>query len=176
MNKERLAFLDLELFFAGKEIHAKNFTKPTAGNSFLHYKSCHHPQWLNNIPKSQFCRLKKNCTRNDDYENQSKTLKEKFLDKGFPADLVETAYFLYKNTPPSSCPSTHGDKNRNNLLFVTQFHFRHRQMESILRRHWPLLLQDELLLPVLPNNLKFAYRKAPNIWAPFTLGQGRHRW
>lgn len=32
-----------------------------------------------------------------------------------------------------------------------------------MRRHWPLLLQDEHLLPVLPNKPKFAYRKAPDI-------------
>lgn len=92
MDGERLAFLDLELFFASNKIHAKNFTKPTAGNSFLHYNSCHHPRWLNNIPKSQFCRLKKNCTRSEDYDIQSQALKDKFLKKGFPVDLVETAH------------------------------------------------------------------------------------
>lgn len=32
-----------------------------------------------------------------------------------------------------------------------------------MQRHWPMLLQDEHLLPVLSNKPKFAYRKAPNI-------------
>lgn len=90
MGREKLAFLDLELYFVDKDIHAMNYTKPIAGNSFLHYKNCHHPQWLNNIPKSHFCRLKKNCTRSSDYDIQSMILKDKFLDKGFPADIVET--------------------------------------------------------------------------------------
>lgn len=100
----RLAFLDLELFSVGNEIHAKNYTKPTAGNSFLHYNSCHHPQWLNNVPKSQFCRLKKNCTMSDDYDIQSKTLKEKFLDKGFPVSLVETTIFNIRMHLPHWAP------------------------------------------------------------------------
>lgn len=53
-----LAFLDLELSHVDESIIAKNYIKPTAGNSFLHYKSCHYPKWTNNIPKGQFCRLR----------------------------------------------------------------------------------------------------------------------
>lgn len=39
MDEEKMAFLDLELFFIARDIHARNFTKPTAGNLFLHYKA-----------------------------------------------------------------------------------------------------------------------------------------
>lgn len=34
-----ICFLDLELFYTNSLIIAKNYTKPTAGNSFLHYSS-----------------------------------------------------------------------------------------------------------------------------------------
>lgn len=62
-----LAFLDLLLSHDDHTIHSQNYINPTAGNSYLHYKSCHHPRWKNNIPKSQFCRLKHNCTQDKDY-------------------------------------------------------------------------------------------------------------
>lgn len=39
-----LAFLDLELGHVGDTIIAKNYTKPMAGNSFLHHKNCHYPK------------------------------------------------------------------------------------------------------------------------------------
>lgn len=48
--KDSLAFLDLELYHVGNKIHAQNYTKPTLGNSFLHYDSCHHPWWLKKQP------------------------------------------------------------------------------------------------------------------------------
>lgn len=60
-DEKNLAFLDLELFHDNTTICAQNYAKPTAGNSVLHFESCHHPRWGNNIPKSQFCRLKHNC-------------------------------------------------------------------------------------------------------------------
>lgn len=61
-DQEKLTFLDLELYHEGSTIHASNYIKPTAGNSFLHYKSCCHPKWINNIPKSKFHRIQKKCT------------------------------------------------------------------------------------------------------------------
>lgn len=51
----KLAFLDLELYHIGDKIHAKNYFKPMAGNSLLHFKRCYYPKWANNIPKGQFC-------------------------------------------------------------------------------------------------------------------------
>lgn len=73
------------------------------------------------------------------------------------------AHSHYKNAPPAILPSSHGDTNKNDLRFVTQFHVRHRHIERIVQRHWPMLLQDEHLLPVLSNKPKLAYRKVPNI-------------
>lgn len=93
--QESLAFLDLELCHKDRSIYTKNFVKPTAGNSYLHYSSCHHPRWVNNIPRSQYCHLWKNCTRDDDYTTQGQFLTQKFKDKGFPTPLADEAFFQY---------------------------------------------------------------------------------
>lgn len=85
-NPNTLMFLDLELGHneVTSTIVSKNYIKPTAGNSYLHYNSCNFPKWINNIPKGQFCRLQQNCTRESDYVDQSLLLKKKFKDKGYP--------------------------------------------------------------------------------------------
>lgn len=57
-DPKRLAFLDMDLYHMDGGIHAKNDFKPTAGNSLLHYKSCHYHKWTNNTLKGQFCRLR----------------------------------------------------------------------------------------------------------------------
>ncbi|XP_073448025.1 meiotic recombination protein DMC1/LIM15 homolog [Aquarana catesbeiana] len=36
-------------------------------------------------------------------------------------------------------------------------------MEAIFKKHWPILLEDPYLKPVLPNYPRITYRKAPNI-------------
>lgn len=76
-DSTHLTFLDLDLYHENGCIHVKNHYKPTAGNSYLHYHSCHHPRWLNNVPKIQFCQLRHNYTKQADYQAQGITLKKK---------------------------------------------------------------------------------------------------
>lgn len=80
-DPDTLAFLKLELSHTDNAIQAKNCTKPTAGNSYLHFCSYHHPRWICNIPKSQFCHLKHNFTRLEDYNEQSNLFKQKFSER-----------------------------------------------------------------------------------------------
>lgn len=101
------AFLDLELCYDNGIIYAKKFMKPTAGNSFIHYDSCHHPRSVSIIPCSQFCHLRRNCTRDLDYDIHGQLLSKKFLDKGYPTPLIDAAFNNYRNLPTgSSNPSS----------------------------------------------------------------------
>lgn len=159
-NKEKLPFLDLELFQDNSCIVARNYTKPTAGNSYLHYDSCHHPQWVNNIPKGQFCRLRQNCTRECDYISQSAHLKNKFVEKGYPIKLVDQAYntFLLGKKSKTKKPSENVAAR-----FITRYHGKYKKMEHILNKHWAILKQDPLLNTTISDKPKVTYRQAPTL-------------
>lgn len=96
---QSLTLLDLELYHKNHTIYAKNYSKLTAGNSFLHYQNCHLPQWINNILKRQLCCIRHNCTRDEDYITQSVQLTHKCLEKGYPQPLLEQAFLLYRAIP-----------------------------------------------------------------------------
>lgn len=160
-DPDTLAFLDLELCHDNKTIYARNFTKPTAGNSFIHYDSCHHPRWVNNIPRSQFCRLRRNCTRDSDYDTHGQLLSKKFLDKGYPTPLIDAAFHHYRSLSPG--PNRPPTTGKQPTRFITQFHDKYKKMEKILASHWPILLEDPHLRTTVDTKPKVAYRKSRNI-------------
>lgn len=94
-DNETLAFLDLEMYHEGNLIFAKNYTKHNTGNVFLYFISCHHPQWIQNIPKRQFCQLRYNCTKESGYVSQSATVITQFLYKWYFNSLVDEAFSHY---------------------------------------------------------------------------------
>lgn len=53
-NPSTMGFLDLELGHDEHIICAKNYTKPTAGNSYLHFNSCHLPKLIRTSPRVNF--------------------------------------------------------------------------------------------------------------------------
>lgn len=159
-DSNNLIFLDLELSHKDGSIIARNYTKPTAGNSYLHVHSCHYPKWIKNIPKGQFCRLRQNCTRDIDYAASSISLKKKFADKLYPNDLVDEACTFYSKGKPVRPKKSEID---HSTRFITTFHFQYRKMEKIMSKHWDILLQDPLLNTSLPTKPRVTYRKAPNL-------------
>lgn len=96
VDANSLFFLDLEL---GSDedghITSKTHFKDTAGNSYLHHGSCHHPKWKENIPYSQFCQLRRNCSNVKDYDNQAIILTTKFLEKVYEPQHIQRAFDRY---------------------------------------------------------------------------------
>lgn len=159
-DADKLAFLDLELYHVGDTIHVRNYSKPTAGISLLHYKSCHHHKWKNNIPRGKFCRLKRNCTNHLDFIKESSVLGAKLRDKGYPESLIQDAYMHYLSDTPLRSKEEVTDQP---VRFTTRFHHDHKKMEGILKKHWPILLEDPHLKTLLPKFPIVTYRRASNV-------------
>lgn len=143
----------------------KNYLKPMAGNSYLHFKSCHYPKWIHNIPKGRFCRLRQNCIKDTDYVELSANLKSRFLEKQYPKSLVEQAYefYLYGKSPKTSQPL-----KDCSTRFITTFHSQHKKMENILSNHWDILQDPHLksILTVHPRVINCRARNLKNKIAP----------
>lgn len=82
VNIDHIVFLDLDISKEGDRIKMMNHFKPTDRNAFIPLGSCHHTQWLCNIPRGQFVRFRRNCTHESDYLSQSQVLTARFLQKG----------------------------------------------------------------------------------------------
>lgn len=69
----------------------KPYKKAIDKNSYLHYKSFHPKPLHNSIPYGQFTRIRRNSSFTGDYVSQSRAMKEDFLNRGYPAQLIYDA-------------------------------------------------------------------------------------
>lgn len=88
-------------------------------------------------------------------------MKQKFIEKGYPPDLLDQAQQFY-NTDEIPESKTRISDN-SGVRFVTQLHAKHWKMEGIFKQHWSILQQDPQLENTIPAVPQFAYRKVPNI-------------
>lgn len=94
IDQKELVFLDLVLSHDQNTIITTNHIKPTSGNSYLHYNSCHHQMWKKNIPNGQFHRLRRNCTKTEDCMVQGLNMQKSLKKNGYPKDLVTNTFFF----------------------------------------------------------------------------------
>lgn len=52
-NKQSINYLDLQIYKNNGYLSTRTFFKSTDRNGYIPTSSCHHPQWIGNIPKGQ---------------------------------------------------------------------------------------------------------------------------
>ena len=75
-HNQSVDYLDLQIFKHNGELCTRTFFKKTDRNGYISTSSCHHPQWIGNIPKGQLLRVRRNCRRLEDFDIQAEVLKE----------------------------------------------------------------------------------------------------
>ena len=67
LSSNEVHFLDVTISLKHGKLRATLFTKPTDFHFYLNTTSCHPSHVLKNIPKGQFIRLRRICSRKSDY-------------------------------------------------------------------------------------------------------------
>ncbi|XP_075128445.1 olfactory receptor 11L1-like [Leptodactylus fuscus] len=123
-----ISFLDIEITLSETgELSTTLFRKETATNALLRYDS-HHPQPLKKgIPKGQFLRVRRNCSELAEFDRQSEILMRRFLDRGYPRQVLETAYRHARDTPRDSLLTPKPNKEKDNTIRLIGTFDKHTQ-------------------------------------------------
>ncbi|XP_075433352.1 uncharacterized protein LOC142470641 [Ascaphus truei] len=160
-------FLDLCIYVEDGTIKTKNYFKEVDANNYILQSSCHLNKWIENIPYGQYRRLKRNCTDNHIFEEQSTVLSRRFSERNYNKNVVDRALARAKGTPRESmltpAPKTSIDDGTIKVPFVTQYNKDASKINKILNTHWPILKNDPVLGKHLADKVKMVYKKAPNI-------------
>ena len=87
----QLPFLDLSLKPTSDRPLTSIYYKETDTHSYLNYTSSHPARWKNSIPYSQFLRLRRLCSEENDFEIKSKEMASFFRTRGYPSNMVQRA-------------------------------------------------------------------------------------
>lgn len=145
-----LSFLDLTIELKGNTITTKTFRKETSANTLL-LAASHHPRSLiQGIPVGQFLRIKRNCSHEEDFENEAKELYGRFRKRGYLHQCIRKTKKkamqadredLLDKTENKKVPT----QQQSPVRIITKYGTQWDQVKSILGQHWHLLSGAPLL-------------------------------
>ena len=163
-----VVMLDTKVIREGNGFITDLHVKETDTHSYLHYTSSHSEHCVKNGPKGQFLRLRRNCSRDIDFEKHAEDMTQNYMRRGYPEDLL----LKHKNFARSK---NHGrlieetgtglKKKRNTdrqVLVLTYNPGLPKIIESV-RQHWPLLQRSERCKEIFRKPPLLAYRRAKNM-------------
>ena len=160
-----LKILDLEITLEAHQITTKTHFKPVDRDSYIPVDSCHFDPWLINIPKGQMMRLRRNCSDPQVFLEQANMIGMKFINKGYSEDFIQSEIKKVYEIPRDTLiqDKEKAIRSEQELPIILNYNIQHRQIESILRKHWPILKADRQLQSILPIIPRVIYRRAPTL-------------
>ena len=112
-------------------LHTHLHTKPTDTHNYLHYLSAHPRHCKDNIPFSQFLRVRRLCSQDEDFRARCLELTQHLRERDDPTDIITTALQRVKQLPRAKTLQYKPRANTHRVPFIITYNSR-----SPLLRHW----------------------------------------
>ena len=175
-SKNEANYLDIKLIIKDGKIQTDLFIKKTNKQLYLDYRSSHPPAVFKSIVYSQALRVRMICSEDIFVENQLTNLKEKFMDRHYPEDLILEQFgramaksrldLLKPKTYPHDASPVQLTRWRKRELvtpFIITFNKNNPPLQQWLTEEFHLLQLNEKNRRVFLHRPNVVYRQPPNI-------------
>lgn len=140
LDHNSIPFLDVNIYRdADNRTAVKPFKKPTDRNTYLHFQSFYLVHLRNNLPYSQFLRLKRNSTMPADFDREAQTLYGQLEKRGFPSHILNKAIYRTRNVPRSSLLHPKDRTREEKIIWALDYTPKSNQIRRVSLKHWHLL-------------------------------------
>ena len=159
-SNNSINFLDTTVYISQNKLSTKLFTKSTDRPSYLHYNSYHPRAQMENIPSGQALKLKIICTENKHLQEGLKSLKTKFIQRGYKESLIEQQFSKVNEYNRNDLLKYNNkDKKTPKLTCAVVLNKGLPNIKSSIHKHWNLLHLNKGISKTFTEEPLIAYRK-----------------
>ena len=143
------------------------YSKPTDSHNYLRYDSAHPSHCKTSLPNSQFLRLRRICTRIEDYDKNATNLASHFLRRGYPQQLIEEAVIKARRIDRSTTLQPKEPKDNTNnqetMFLITTYNPNANILKNIVDANWPNLGRTNTTVSLHSARVMYGYRRNKNL-------------
>ncbi|XP_063062121.1 uncharacterized protein LOC134454972 [Engraulis encrasicolus] len=98
-SKHQMSFLDILVYRHGEHLGTTLYRKPTDKNSILHGLSYHPVPLKKSLPISQFSRIRRLCSKDEDFQKEAQDLEARFGDRQYKPEWITSARRRFNGVP-----------------------------------------------------------------------------
>ena len=164
ISEESIAFLDMDISLQQGKLTTSVHYKATDSHAYLDYRSSHNPSTKNSIPFSQFLRLRRLCSIDDDFEAKAEEMTDFFLQRHYPQHIVNNALENVKTIPRQRTLQTNNKTTAEERPIISLlYHPSIHRVRKILLSNWNLLQVRTEVAQIFDQPPLIAYKRDTNI-------------
>ncbi len=158
-------FLDLNIHIDGGDLWTDLYCKPTDSHNYLHFDSAHPEHNKLSLPYSQYLRLKRICSRNEDFLKHSQMITFHFLRRGYPKTLLSRTFDKVKNKSREEIlnkPMSKKEKDET-VFLITTYIPGFTAMKDLVNKNWGILSRSSTTKRLSEVRLIHGYCRPKNL-------------
>ena len=162
ISETSVSFLDILVSINGNKLFTSLFYKHTDSHRYLLFSSSHTKR---SIPFSQFLRLRRICSEDEDCLARSLEMRHFFVQRGYPTSLLETAFSKASQIPRSDTltdPVSNVTGN-NKIPLVLNYHPFNFKVRDVINKNFHILKNDPETSSTFSDNPLVSFRHNKNI-------------
>ena len=159
-------YLDISVTLNQGNLSTKTYHKPTDANNYLHYQSCHPKHQKESIPYSQYLRMKRNSSTQQDAQKSIQQLSTSFKQRGYPTNTLEKSSMAVANITQEHLLTTNKPRKETSrkLIYITTFHPNGPNVKNLINKYSHILGQHPHTIHLQEESRYItAYRRPPNM-------------
>ncbi len=164
-SRESVNFLDTTVHLdVDGNIWTDLYVKPTDSHNYLHYDSAHPQHCKCSLPYSQFLRVRRICSRLEDFKRHCIELKYHFLRRGYKCADLDEAYKKALDTPLEVARQVRFDEaEMDSIYLVETYHPGDRTLQNIVETNWEVLHRATVTKHLAESKRVFGNRRPKNL-------------
>ena len=152
ISETSVSFLDILVSINGNKLTTSVFYKPTDSHSYLLYSSSHPSHTKRSIPFSQFLRLRRLCSEDEDFHTKSLEMRNFFVQRGYPTPLLDTALTKATQIPRSDTLTDSAVNVSKKIPLVLTYHPFNFKVRDVIRKNFHIPKDDPETSSIFPDN------------------------
>ena len=165
-SNTNVAFLDVMVRNINSKLETDLYSKPTDSHDYLLYSSAHPQRCKDSIPYSQFLRIRRLCSRMEDYEKHVLDLSLHFRRRQYPEELILDAAILARQLDRQKLlypVAKETSEEKEKVFLITTFHPSDNTVREIVRKNWDILGQSAHTEYIYKKKLVVGYKRPKNL-------------
>ena len=161
ITETELPFLDINLRISEDRIQTSAFYKETDTHNYLNFSSFHPDHCRRAIPYSQFLRLRRLCSDDDDFLIKSREMMTFFTQRGYQLTSLEQDLRKVTTIGRSDAltGSERGDTTVDRVPMVMTYHPFNIHIKRYLLQNFGILSTDQQTRDIFPQPPMVAYKR-----------------
>ena len=160
-------FLDVTTYRNGQEILSKLYCKPTDSHSYLEFNSCHPPHNKTSIPFSQFLRIRRNCSKWEDFILYGMQLSTYFSIRGYYTEYVKDAFCkvnsMNRITTLNAKVQNPENSDKKKIFLILDYNPSLPPIKEWIEELWPILYKRSATRILVDRITIIVYQRPKNL-------------